>query len=103
MKSVLPGAEGAVQFDVYRWQNGKWQSKVFRVLPGDEIGSVEDGVDYRTGRVLVDVRDQPGVGSIRPKKIAVLMDRQGRFTEHTDEEDDSDAAQRIQGEMASAE
>ncbi len=98
MKSVLPGPEGLVQFDVYRWQEGQWQQKTFRVGPGDEIGAQEDGIDYRTGRVLVDVRDDLTPG--QRQKIAVLMDREGRFTQHDASDDDSEEAQRFQDLLA---
>jgi hypothetical protein len=89
MKSVLPDRQ-SVQFEVFRWQDGGWQSRTFRVAAGEPLGDVvsDDGVevDYRTGRLVVDVRQNMRGTDL----IAVLMDDQGRFTTHDDEEDESD-------------
>lgn len=85
MKSVLPDKQ-TVQFEVFRWQEGQWQRETFKVGPGDTLGGERNGIDYGTGRVVVDIRRTPGRGS----EVVVLMDAEGRFSVHTAEDDESE-------------
>jgi hypothetical protein len=64
------------KFQVFRWQNGGWQTSEFEVTPGDYVGGQQsDGIDYRTGRTLVDVREDPAT----KETYALLVDDEGRF------------------------
>ncbi len=100
MKSVLPGRDQRVQFDVFRWQDGQWQKQTFAVGPGDLLGGERGGVDYVTDRVLVDVRTIIEGG--REETVAVLMDQTGRFTLHDSTEDDSAAYEELDDEVNDA-
>lgn len=70
---IGPGSS-SVKMEVYRWQNGKWQQKAFLVSPGDMIGAMEDGVDYRTGWTLVDLKSDA-----MTREGIVLADPDGRL------------------------
>jgi hypothetical protein len=74
----MTGASSAqAKFTVFRWQNGKWQSQDFDALAGDPIGVTDpEGIDFGTGRTLVDVRIDPGTN----ETYALLVDSEGRFT-----------------------
>ena len=80
MVNKLP--DNRVTFRVFRWQNGQWQKSDFKVEPGDSLGEVVDGVDYRTGQVLVDVRTDPSTNDA----YSLLLDKVGRFARHSDED-----------------
>ena len=84
MKATTVDGRGA-RFDVFRYQNGRWQSETFKVEPGEMLGETVDGVDYATGRVLADVRTDPSSRD----RVAVLVDAQGRLSVHDDDEDES--------------
>ena len=84
MKATTVDGRGA-RFDVFRYQNGRWQSETFKVEPGEMLGGVVDGVDYSTGRVLADVRTDPSSRD----RVAVLVDAQGRLSVHDADEDES--------------
>ena len=73
----MTGASGSqARFTVFRWQNGGWQSRDFDVVAGDAIGAPDAaGIDYRTGRTLVDVRQDPA----NNETYALLVDAEGRF------------------------
>ncbi len=47
-----------VRFDLYRWAGGKWHQFTQTVSPGDQIGVLNDGVDYTTGWTVVDIYPQ---------------------------------------------
>lgn len=46
----------SVRMEVFKWTGGKWQSRVFNVSPGDQIGWRDAGTDWGTNSRLVDVR-----------------------------------------------
>ena len=77
-----PPSDG-VQFDVYKWQNGKWQKKMFKVQPGEAIGMNDGTVDYSTGYTLVDVR----YDRITDRPVAVLMGPGGNLISRNYDED----------------
>jgi hypothetical protein len=45
-----------VRFDVFRWDKGEHKQETFTVGPGDQVGSVKNGVDFSTGWTVVDFR-----------------------------------------------
>ncbi len=93
MKSVgTPQSDGRVRdarFSVFRWQKGSWNEETFKVEAGDPVGGVVDGIDYFTGRFLVDMRDDLADDKGRDM-IAVLTGTDGVFTSHRPDEDESD-------------
>ncbi|HEV7301217.1 MAG TPA: hypothetical protein VGN72_17765 [Tepidisphaeraceae bacterium] len=46
---------------VFRWQDGRLNSKDFTVYPGDTIGTRDGDIDYSTGHTVVDIRDNASV------------------------------------------
>ena len=71
-------------FSVFRWQNGRWHAEEFKVAPGDPVGMPnEDGIDFRTGRTLVDVRETDPSDK---QLYALLVDDQGRFVRRTNKD-----------------
>ena len=100
MKSVLPGRNARVQFDVFRWQDGQWQKETFAIGPGDLLGGDRNGVNYVTDRVLVDIRTIVEGG--REQQVAVLMDPDGRFTTHDASEDESAAYDELEDQANNA-
>lgn len=46
----------SVRMEVFKWTGGKWQSRIFSVYPGDQIGWRDAGTDWGTGSRLVDIR-----------------------------------------------
>jgi hypothetical protein len=62
-----------VRFNIFKWQNGQFQSKVFEVSPGDAIGIRDGSVDYSTGWTLVDIREDPRTSQM----YIVLVDPDG--------------------------
>lgn len=87
-----------VQFKVFRWQQGKWQSETFKVRPGDRVGQPTGDIDYRTGSTLVDVRRDPGTNKV----FALLVDDQGRFVRRTNDDRNEDQFRQLENAVASA-
>lgn len=77
----------SAKFDVFRWQNGAWQMDEAEVSPGDVLGVERPtGIDFRTGRTLVDVREDAYTKEI----YALLVDDQGRFSRRSAARDKED-------------
>lgn len=53
---VGPGVT-AIKVNIYHWKGGKWNLKAFTISPGDQIGTLDNAVDYRTGWSLVDLKN----------------------------------------------
>lgn len=87
-----------VQFKVFRWQQGKWQSETFKARPGDSVGQPTGEIDYRTGSMLVDVRRDPGTNQV----FALLVDDEGRFMRRTNEDRNDDQYEQLENAVASA-
>jgi hypothetical protein len=98
MRSLKPGNVGA-RFSVFRWQRGAWREDNFEVFPGDPLGGEREGIDYATGRVLVDIRPDPATRT----QLAILTDAEGRFSRHDDDEDRSKEYERLQQLVESGE
>ena len=67
-----------VRMEVFKWANGKWQSKTFDVSPGDKIGSVENQTDFQTPVALIDIR----FDLRRNKPYVLVMGNDGSLVEH---------------------
>ncbi|MGN6727592.1 MAG: hypothetical protein ACTHLZ_16865 [Tepidisphaeraceae bacterium] len=71
----------SVRMEVFKWSEGKWQSHIFNVSPGDEIGGVEGQTDFSTNATLVDIRyDRYDVGGARA--FALVLAPDGKLVEH---------------------
>jgi hypothetical protein len=71
----LPGVSGdklTFNFEVFSWGLGVWNKHTFTVNPGDEIGNLNNGIDYSTGYTYVDQRKQNS-----QRSIVTLMDSDG--------------------------
>lgn len=69
----------SVNFEVFKWENGIWQSEIFQNLqPGDMIGGVRVKnnvqVDFTTGVTIVDIREDA-----RRERFILLVDAQGNL------------------------
>lgn len=64
-----------VSFDVFTWSDGEEHKTTVKVGPGDEIGGVENNIDYSTGWTLVDVRQD-----VRGDTYVLLVDARGNLT-----------------------
>ncbi|HEY7118431.1 MAG TPA: hypothetical protein VH475_17715 [Tepidisphaeraceae bacterium] len=58
----------SVNVDVFKRQKGEWSMATFTVAPGDAIGGVKNGVDYATGKTLVDLRRD-----VRDKDVKIMV------------------------------
>lgn len=85
LAGMTPAAEEA-QFRVFRWQRGQWREQRFRLNPGDPVGREQNGIDFRTGVTLVDVRRDPATNNF----IALIMDGEGRFIRRSQPIDSQD-------------
>lgn len=68
-----------VNFEVFKWENGIWQSEIFQNLqPGDMIGGTRQknnqAVDFTTGVTVVDIREDA-----RRETFVLLVDSQGNL------------------------
>lgn len=45
-----------VSVEVFKWSGGKWQRDVFRLAPGDRVGTDNNIAKFRTDNILVDIR-----------------------------------------------
>lgn len=89
----------SAKFDVFRWQNGAWQLSDFEVSPGDPVGLERPaGIDFRTGRTLVDVREDPAT----KETYALLVDDQGRFSRRSARDTDDDKYKILQDAIKAA-
>lgn len=69
----------SVNFEVFKWENGVWQSEIFQNLqPGDMIGGTRvkynQEVDFTTGVTVVDIREDA-----RRETFVLLVDSQGNL------------------------
>ena len=69
---------GGVRVQVFKWSQGIWQSKVFTVSPGDEIGGVDGKTDYSTNATVVDVRYDPRM----ERAYMLVLAPDGKLVEH---------------------
>jgi hypothetical protein len=63
--NVAPGRD-RVRFDVYTWEKGVNHHTSVTVAPGDTIAGVNNGIDFKTGHTVVDLRTElkPGGNSV---------------------------------------
>ncbi|MEM6313370.1 MAG: hypothetical protein AAF743_04755, partial [Planctomycetota bacterium] len=88
------------EFTVFRWENGTFNEDTFTASPGDPIGGMKDGIDYSTGWILADVRQDPTT----QERVAVLIHADGRvqIRGRDDLSDDQVDELREQVELAAA-
>lgn len=67
----------SVRIEIFKWTGGKWQSRVFSVAAGDQIGWDEVGTDWGTHSRLVDVRFDDRL----EKAYLLVMGPDGRIVE----------------------
>jgi hypothetical protein len=54
---VVAALRGApFNFEVITWSQGQWHKHTFAVSPGDQIGAVDNGIDYATGYTFIEAR-----------------------------------------------
>ncbi len=75
-RPISSGTEVA-QFSIYKWDNGMWQKSDETLMPGQTIGrqrqiSNQKSVDFSTGYMLVDVRNEGDL-------VAILQDPSGKL------------------------
>lgn len=87
----------SVTLTVFRWANGRWQSKEFRVAPGDMIGGPDQasGIDYTTNATLVMVRESEPVQ-------AIIADSAGKLVKRDTSDQRNPNFQRLKGQADEA-
>jgi len=73
----------SARIDVYRWQSGETHHAQFTVVPGDQIGGNDKGIDFGTGYTLVDLRKDPRTTD----DYVVLIDSDGNVMKRWPKED----------------
>lgn len=80
----------SVRFTIFRWQDGREYRTVQSFGPGDSIGKVENGIDYRTPWTFVEVRRSASTNDV----YAVLMNSEGRLRRNVFEVDKENPKQK---------
>lgn len=77
----------SITFEVFKFEKGAQRSEKFPVSPGDTVGGLKNGVDFRTGWTVVDFRADPRTDDWQ----ILLIDDDGKMVTRSFKGDRDDA------------